>query len=451
MKKLVIIPGGFHPFHAGHKALYDAARAAFPSAEIFLAATADTSSRPFPFEAKKKLARIAGVDGHRFIQVKSPFRAEEITQMFDPNETALIFVRSEKDQDQQPRPGGVKKDGSPSYLQPYRRNGLAPMSQHGYMAYLPTVQFGPGMTSATEIRAKWPGMTPEQKIKLVQQLYPDTQQKQPLASVIVQMFDTVMGDATNEAMAGSQASLLGTAAGNAAGGLNPSSAPMPNGADRPRKGVRLGQEFDEATVVNDPDAGVQIRPAGGMGTWDETSLVNNLARKFASMIQMLQAKNYQSLHHVLYKDRVVAEMVRALAEFDVFKTRQGRRRMAAGREVDTTDYVEEKRVQEVQDQQVVTAADAFQQLANTALQRGYSARLAGRTPTGLINAEFSLRVPEGVRQFSIKLDPDAPTQDIMWDETITDTDGSTMSLESGQDHIDAVQQKLAQAKLREEK
>ncbi len=152
MKKLVIIPGGFHPFHAGHMALYNAARAEFPSAEVYVAATADTSTRKFPFEIKEKLARLSGIPAHRFIQVKNPFRAEEITQHFDPNETQLIFVRSEKDRNQEPQAGGVKKDGSSSYLQPYKRNGLQPMSQHGYMAYLPVVQFGPGMTSATEIR-----------------------------------------------------------------------------------------------------------------------------------------------------------------------------------------------------------------------------------------------------------------------------------------------------------
>ena len=54
MKKLVIIPGGFHPYHAGHKALYDAAVDAFPTADIYVAATADTSTRPFPFKVKQK-------------------------------------------------------------------------------------------------------------------------------------------------------------------------------------------------------------------------------------------------------------------------------------------------------------------------------------------------------------------------------------------------------------
>ena len=61
MKKLVIIPGGFHPFHAGHLSLYRNAREKWPSADIFLAATADTSERPFPFRLKKALAQAAGV------------------------------------------------------------------------------------------------------------------------------------------------------------------------------------------------------------------------------------------------------------------------------------------------------------------------------------------------------------------------------------------------------
>jgi hypothetical protein len=192
MKKLVIIPGGFHPFHAGHRALYDAAREAFPSAEVYIAATADTSTRPFPIEAKKKLARLAGIPQNRFIQVKSPFSAKEITDHYDPDDTVLIFARSEKDRETNPQAGGVKKDGTPTYLQPFKRNGLQPMKRHAYMVYLPTVQFGPGISSATEIRAKWPGMTPQQKARLVNQLYPDTEGNDQLTSVVVRLFDETM-------------------------------------------------------------------------------------------------------------------------------------------------------------------------------------------------------------------------------------------------------------------
>ena len=297
MKKIVIMPGGFHPFHAGHMALYNAAREAFPSADVFVAATDDTSGRPFPFKTKKFLAQQAGVPGNRFIQVKSPFRAEEITQMYDPDDTVLIFVRSDKDAQKPPQAGGVKKDGSAAYLQPYKRNGLEPFSKHGYMAYLPTVQFGPGMTSATEIRAKWPEMTPEEKIGLVKILYPGAAAKDAAAGKIVSMLDEIMGGPPKVA---------------------------------------------EATLINDPDAGHLIQPDGGMGTYSEDTLKQNLARKFASMLEMIKAGEYDRLHGVLAKGQVVDAMVSALAEYQRFMVKQGQRSIARGREIDITDYLDEK-------------------------------------------------------------------------------------------------------------
>jgi hypothetical protein len=283
-------------------ALYNAAKEAFPSADVFVAATDDTSGRPFPFSVKKFLAQQAGVPGNRFIRVKSPFRAEEITQMYDPKETVLIFVRSEKDAQKPPQAGGVKKDGSPAYLQPYKRNGLEPFAKHGYMAYLPTVQFGPGMTSATEIRAKWPEMTPEEKISLVKVLYPSAAGKDAAADKIVSMLDEIMG---------------------------------------------VPPEVKEAVLVNDPDAGHLIRPDGGMGTWDEQSLVKNLAGKFTDMLAMLKSGDYQGLRYVLEKGQVVDSMITALAQYQKFMDQQGRRPIARGREIDlgqmSEDYIEESK------------------------------------------------------------------------------------------------------------
>ena len=200
MKKLVIMPGGFHPWHAGHTSLYQSALDVFKSADVFVAATADTSTRPFPFKLKKMLAQAAGVPAHRFIQVKSPFRAEEITQAYDPDDTVLIFVRSAKDMTTQPQPGGVKKDGSSSYLQPYKRNGLEPMSKHAYIAYLPVAQFGPGMTSATEIRAKWPEMDAEAKLSLIKSIYPQAQNDRS-AGKLVEILDSVLGSSIEEDLA----------------------------------------------------------------------------------------------------------------------------------------------------------------------------------------------------------------------------------------------------------
>jgi len=192
MKQLVIMPGGFHPFHAGHAALYQSAVQAFPGADVYVAATNDTSTRPFPFAIKEKLAKLAGVAPDHFIQVKSPFRAEEIVHRFDPNDTQLIFVRSEKDANKPPQGGGTKKDGSLSYWQPLG-NDAQPLTKHAYMAYLPTVEFGPGMTSATEIRAAWPNLNEKRKTALVMSLYPATQKNPKLAVNVVKMLDTAMG------------------------------------------------------------------------------------------------------------------------------------------------------------------------------------------------------------------------------------------------------------------
>ena len=172
IKKIVVVmPGGFHPFHTGHLSLYQSAVKAFPNADVFVAATNDTKSRPFPYEIKQELAGIAGVPPERFVQVKSPFQSREITDHYDPNTTALVFVRSEKDRNEPPQAGGTKKNGEPSYLQPLAKN-LQPFSKHGYMAYLPTVQFAGGITSATQIRDAWARGDAKSHAKIAQTLYP---------------------------------------------------------------------------------------------------------------------------------------------------------------------------------------------------------------------------------------------------------------------------------------
>lgn len=189
------MPGGFHPFHAGHYALYKSALEAFPQADVYVAATNDQSERPFPFAIKEKLAKLAGVKQGRFVQVKSPFQSKEITQKYDPNSDVLIFVRSEKDKTEQPKPGGTKKDGSPAYFQPWTGKNLQPFSKHAYIAYLPTVTFGPGIQSATEIRNAWPKLDDRRKTAMVMSLYPATQKNSKLAQNVVQLLDAGMGGA----------------------------------------------------------------------------------------------------------------------------------------------------------------------------------------------------------------------------------------------------------------
>lgn len=202
------MPGGFHPFHAGHYALYKSALEAFPQADVYVAATNDTKTRPFPFSIKEKLAKLAGVESGRFVQVKSPFKAEEITSKYNPEEDVLIFVRSEKDKTEQPKPGGTKKDGTPSYFQPWTGKNLQPFSKHAYIAYLPTVEFGPGIKSATEIRNAWPNLNDRQKTAMVMSLYPSTQKNPKLAQTVVKMLDIGMSGELAETIISESADYL---------------------------------------------------------------------------------------------------------------------------------------------------------------------------------------------------------------------------------------------------
>ena len=221
MKQVVIMPGGFHPFHAGHMSLYQDAVNAFPNADVYVAATNDTKTRPFPFAIKEKLAKVAGIAPGHFIQVKSPFQPREITDKFNPEEDVVIFVRSEKDRNETPKPGGRKKDGNPAYFQPWTGKDVEAFGKHAYMAYLPTVEFGPGITSATEIRNAWPTLNDKRKTAMVMSLYPATQKNPKLAANVVKMLDMSMGNELDEDMSrrgflkGLGATAVAGASGNA--------------------------------------------------------------------------------------------------------------------------------------------------------------------------------------------------------------------------------------------
>jgi hypothetical protein len=219
MNKLVVISGGFHPFHAGHMALYTAAKEAFPDAQIVIGATNAQKDRPFPFKIKQKLAQVSGVPPKDFVEVSRQFSAEDpaiASRVKNPNDTILIFARSEKDKNEPPMPAkpdpvtgklplvtrGPNK-GKPisNYLQYFAGNedNLQPMTQHAYMAYLPTVEFGPGITSASEIRAAWPTLNDKRKTAMVMSLYPATQKNSKLANNVKELLDLGMtGDTVDD-------------------------------------------------------------------------------------------------------------------------------------------------------------------------------------------------------------------------------------------------------------
>jgi len=192
-KVVAVMPGGFHPFHPGHKSLYDWAVGTFGKPNVYVAATDDTKSRPFPFAIKQKLAAMAGVPTQRFIQVKSPFNALSYTGLLsDPENTALVFVRSEKDQTSHPKPDQIRKsDGQMGYIISYNGELEHGADMHGYMTYGPTINFdfsGMQIKSASELRATWPEMSDEDKLKAAKLMYGNG------AEVAVKLLDQALGD-----------------------------------------------------------------------------------------------------------------------------------------------------------------------------------------------------------------------------------------------------------------
>ena len=189
-KRIVaVMPGGFHPFHPGHKSLYDWAVKTFGQGNVYVAATNDTAARPFPFDVKKKLAGMAGVPESNFIQVKSPFNAMSYQDIVD-DATALVFVRSEKDKAEHPKPDQTKKNGEPGYLRTYTGKDLNSSNEMGYMAYGPTINFdfsGMQIKSASELRSTWPNMSDEDKHKAAALMYGDGHDE------AVQLLDKALG------------------------------------------------------------------------------------------------------------------------------------------------------------------------------------------------------------------------------------------------------------------
>ena len=190
-KRIVaVMPGGFHPFHPGHKSLYDWAVKTFGQSNVYVAATNDTAARPFPFDVKKKLAGMAGVPEANFIQVKSPFNAMSYKDIVDAD-TALVFVRSQKDKNEQPLPDQTKKNGEPGYLRTYTGKDVNTSDEMGYMAYGPTINFdfsGMQIKSASELRATWPEMSDEDKLKAAKLMYGNG------APVAVKLLNQALGD-----------------------------------------------------------------------------------------------------------------------------------------------------------------------------------------------------------------------------------------------------------------
>jgi hypothetical protein len=195
---LVIYPGRFQPLHSGHQAVFQQLQEEFGD-NVYIATSDKTDGErsPFDYNDKTVMARAANIPLDKVVQVKSPYSPSEITKMFDPNTTVLIFVVGGKDMDLDPRfKFDDKKDGTKSYLQKFKDDEVAePMSKHGYIMSAPTVEFellGAPITSATQVRKLYADSDDAKRDKILKDLYGKN------SAEIRTMFDRKLGGSSSQ-------------------------------------------------------------------------------------------------------------------------------------------------------------------------------------------------------------------------------------------------------------
>ena len=178
-KTVVIYPGRFHPFHKGHASVYNKLKQQFPTADVFITTSekTDPEKSPFSYEEKERMIQSSGIDPTFVEMTKNPYLAKEIIANYDLEKTKLIFAVSEKDmQGDRPRFAfGLKKDGTPSYFQPFKGINEAEFaSKHGYIATLPTMDFkilDKDISSASQIRELYKKSDEQGRRDLIIDLY----------------------------------------------------------------------------------------------------------------------------------------------------------------------------------------------------------------------------------------------------------------------------------------
>jgi len=156
---VAIYPGRFQPFGKHHAAAFKWLQTQFGAANCYIATSnvVDLPKSPFSFEEKKDIIRHYGFNDH-IVQTKQPYKAEEILSKYKPEETAVLFLVGQKDMQEDPRFAmKPKKDGNPSYFQPYDKNktNLQGFDKHGYLVVAPHVSIaipGFGEMSGTTLR-----------------------------------------------------------------------------------------------------------------------------------------------------------------------------------------------------------------------------------------------------------------------------------------------------------
>lgn len=180
-KIFVIYPGRFHPWHKGHKGVFDYLSTKYGGNDVYITTTdvVELPKSPFSFDEKVKMMTLTGVPINKIIKVAQNYNLQNLVGKIpiDINRDSIVFAVSEKDMAEDPRFSKfTKKDGSPSYLQPMPNSvdKLVPAITHGYIDIVPTTDFtvlGMPARSASELRSRYTKLNDVQRKKFITDLF----------------------------------------------------------------------------------------------------------------------------------------------------------------------------------------------------------------------------------------------------------------------------------------
>jgi Cytidylyltransferase-like len=172
MRTVAVYPGRFHPFSSGHKAVYDHLAADPNIDDVYVVTSAkqnDTDS-PFSYADKVDMMTKMGVPSSHIIQVKNPYKIDEIIQRLnlDPEQDRLIYALGSDDANR----FKYTKDSPLQLLTDQLK--MKPVSQHAYVKIIPQIPYnilGKQLTHASEIRKMYLDGNDADRDQIIHDLY----------------------------------------------------------------------------------------------------------------------------------------------------------------------------------------------------------------------------------------------------------------------------------------
>ena len=143
-----IYPGRFQPFGKHHYATFKWLQKLFGTKNTYVVTSnkVERGKSPFNFREKSVIIKKHGVPSNKVVQIRNPYRADEVLRNYDPKTTAVVYLVGKKDASRL----------SGKYFQDYKknRNNLVGFDQHSYVLIAPhySAKIGGKELSGTTIR-----------------------------------------------------------------------------------------------------------------------------------------------------------------------------------------------------------------------------------------------------------------------------------------------------------